>query len=242
MSYCRGLARAAAKQGASLHGLSRVETLARAGEVWVARANGHDVRAKALLLATNAYGSPMAGPFRAEFTPVSYCQFATAPMPEAARRAILAGGEGCWDTAMVMSSFRVDRAGRMIVGGIGNTDGPASAIHRSWARRKLRHLFPSIADLEFEYIWSGTIAMTGDHVPKIVAFGPRAYACFGYSGRGIGPGTVFGTQAAIALLEEKPEELPVAAVAGYSERFTGAKAAYYETGAALAHLVPPSVA
>lgn len=108
-----------------------------------------------------------------------------------------------------MSSFRIDSLGRLIVGGIGSCEAPGASIHRTWARRKLRKLFPAIGDLEFEHAWSGTIAVTADHLPKIVAFGPNAYACFGYSGRGSGPGTVFGTQAAIALLERRPEELAI---------------------------------
>ena len=83
----------------------------------------------------------------------------------------------------------------------------------------------------------GRIAMTADHIPKIIAFGPNAYACFGYSGRGIAPGTVFGTQAAAALLTGAVEELPIAPLAHYSEKFTSVKSAYYEFGASLAHAV-----
>jgi glycine/D-amino acid oxidase-like deaminating enzyme len=239
LSYCRGLARAAQKAGAYLYERSPVSAIMREGDLWVVTSNGHKVRAKSLLVATNAYHLGIETPFKPHFVPVSYCQFATAPMPERARERILAGGEGCWDTAMVMSSFRVDQSGRLIVGAIGNTDGPASRIHAAWARRKLRSLFPDLGDLPFEHAWRGRIAMTSDHVPKIISFGPNAYACFGYSGRGIGPGTVFGTQTAIALLEGSPEVLPVAAIPHYSERFTRLRAAYYEFGAALTHTVFP---
>jgi glycine/D-amino acid oxidase-like deaminating enzyme len=168
---------------------------------------------------------------------MSYCQFATEPMPDEARRDILPGGEGCWDTALVMSSFRVDQDGRLIVGGVGNSDGPGAAIHHAWARRMLRRLFPAIGDLKFEHAWRGRIAMTADHIPKIVAFGPNAYACFGYSGRGIAPGTVFGTQAATGLLTGTTEDLPIAPVEHYSEQFTALKSAYYELGASLAHTI-----
>lgn len=234
-AYCRGLAAAAIAKGATICERSPVTAIARSGEDWIVTANGHSVRARKLILATNAYQHGIETPFKPEYTAMHYCQFATAPIPESARRQILAGGEGCWDTALVMSSFRVDQAGRMIVGGVGNSDGPASGIHYAWGRKKLKALFPSIADLPIEHGWSGRIAMTADHVPKIVEFGPGAYACFGYSGRGIGPGTVFGTQAAIALLDGNEEALPVAPIKHYSERFTGIKAAYYEFGAALTH-------
>ena len=237
LAYCRGLAQAAQKKGAAIHDRSVVTSIVRPGDMWVVEANGHRVRARSLLLATNAYQLGIEAPFSPEFTAMSYCQFATEPMPEAARREILAGGEGCWDTALVMSSFRVDRAGRLILGGVGNSDGPGAAIHHGWARRMLRRLFPGIADLGVEHAWRGRIAMTADHIPKIVAFGPNAYACFGYSGRGIAPGTVFGTQAAVALLTGTAEDLPIAPIAHYSEQFTSVKSAYYEFGATLAHAV-----
>lgn len=234
-AYCQGLARAAQAKGAHIHASSPATSIERRGDTWLVTANGHTVRARALLLATNAYQAGVDLPYAPHYTPVSYCQFATEPMPDALRETILAGGEGCWDTALVMSSFRIDQAGRLILGGIGNTDGPGSAIHRQWARRKLRQLFPALGDLSFDFIWRGRIAMTDDHVPKIVAFGPNAYACFGYSGRGIGPGTVFGAEAAAALLEGSPERLPVHPLVQYAERFSGAKAAYYEFGAIATH-------
>ena len=237
LSYVRGLAWAAVGMGARVHERSPVTQLSRQGGQWILSSNGHSVRAERLLLATNAYHFGIVDPIQPEIVAVHYCQYATEPLPEPIRRDILSGGEGCWDTALVMSSFRVDQAGRLIVGGIGNGDGRGGAIHAAWARRKVAALYPMLRDQPFRYGWSGRIAMTTDHIPKIVAFGPDAYACFGYSGRGIGPGTVFGTQAALALLSGSAEHLPVAPVRNHSERWSETRSVWYETGACLAHSV-----
>lgn len=237
LSYARGLAQAAIRAGARLCEHTRVSRARREGSQWVVTANGHELRAKSLLLATNAYFEGIDLGFRPEIIAVSYFQLATAPMPETLRDSILAGGEGCWDTAMVMSSFRVDQAGRMILGGIGNLEGPGRPVHAAWARRKLAQVYPQLAHLPFEHDWRGRIAMTSDHIPKIVAFGPDAYACFGYSGRGICPGTVFGAQSAIALLEGRSDDLPVTPVPAHREGFVAARETYYETGAVLTHAV-----
>ena len=148
---------------------------------------------------------------------------------------ILPGGEGCWDTALVMSSIRRDRAGRVIIGGIGNGTGPGARVHAAWARRKLAALYPALRDIPLTHGWTGRIAMTGDHIPKIVAFGPDAYAIFGYSGRGIGPGTVFGTEAARALLSGSDTTLPLVPIRQHRETAPAVQAAYYETGATLTH-------
>ncbi|WP_206680577.1 hypothetical protein [Neoaquamicrobium sediminum] len=77
--------------------------------------------------------------------------------------------------------------------------------------------------------------MTSDHIPKIVRLGPSAYACFGYSGRGIGPGTVFGTRVAASLLDGCENGLPVAPVVNHRERLAAMRAVYYESGAVLVH-------
>lgn len=238
-AYCQGLARSAASAGAALHDHSPATHIARDGDEWIITANGHNVRARCLLMATNAYHLGLSGPYSPKFVPVCYSQFATIPMPAPARDRILAGGEGCWDTALIMSSFRTDQAGRMIVGGIGNLEGPGSAIHGDWARRKLRQLFPEIGDLPFEYAWHGRIAMTCDHIPKILNFGPNALAPFGYSGRGIGPGTVFGAATASALLSGDLSGLPVTPVRHYAPRFCTPRAAYYEAGATITHATTP---
>lgn len=242
LSYVRGLADAAVRAGARLFVRTPVQSLQRSGGegpggAWRLETQGGTVTAQAVLVATNAYHlAPLAG-FRPAYAAVSYCQFATRPLPESLRRRILPGGEGCWDTATVMSSFRMDRAGRLILGGIGNSDGPGGPVHAAWARRKLAVLFPDLADYPFDHAWQGRIAMTADHIPKIVSIGPDAYACFGFSGRGIGPGTVFGTSAARALLLQAPAELPIAPVTSHDERFQSLRSAWYETGACLIHAV-----
>ncbi len=237
LSYARGLARAAMSAGALLYERSRVASVRRRDQLWHLTVNGQAVRARNLLLATNAYFDGIDMGFRPEIVAVSYFQAATVPIPPALRAVILPGREGCWDTDLVMSSFRMDAAGRFIIGGIGNLEGPGRFIHMSWARRKLRQTFPELGDLPFEHDWRGRIAMTSDHIPKILRFGLSGLACFGYSGRGIGPGTTFGTLAAEALLSGDEAVLPVAAVDSHHERFALLREAYYETGAILTHAV-----
>ena len=79
--------------------------------------------------------------------------------------------------------------------------------------------------------------MTGDHLPKILRLGENAYSIFGYSGRGIGPATVFGKTAAEGLLGNSEESLPLRPIHSYSERFTSIKQIYYEFGATVIHSV-----
>jgi len=235
MGYVRGLARAAAEAGARVVERSPVRAIRAEGGGWRVEAPGGVVRAGALLLATNAYHRGAAGVAPPRAVPVHYVQVATAPLPPAARARILPGGEGCWDTALVMSSFRLDPAGRLVLGGMGDGTGPAGGIHLAWARRKIAALFPGLAMPEITHVWTGRIAMTGDHLPRIVRLGPLGLSIHGYSGRGIGPGTVFGAAAAQALLAGDEGALPLPPVDGHTEPAVGLRAAWVEAGAALTH-------
>lgn len=240
-AYCSGLARAAVGLGTRIYQQSPVTRVERKNGAWCVHANGHTVVAPRLLLATNAYHQLADGAYAPEHVVVSYSQFATAPLTQAQRSRILPGREGCWDTALVMSSIRTDEKGRLIVGGMGNVDGPAASIHVNWARRKLRRLYPDLGELSFEHQWQGKIAMTKDHIPKVVEFGPSAYAVFGYSGRGISSGTVIGAAAAKALLGAGPTVLPLPVIKKYSERFKKVMGAYYEFGVSLTHATRPGL-
>ena len=168
---------------------------------------------------------------------LSFFQVATRPLDDASTRAILPERQGCWDTALVMSSFRRDAAGRLILGAVGSLGHLGGFVHYAWARRKLRDLFPAIAHCDFEHAWYGRIAMTCDRIPRIVEIGPNAICVYGYNGRGISPGTAFGRAAAEYLLTSDPDVLPVTISTMPSALGRHLKTSGYETGAMLWHVI-----
>jgi glycine/D-amino acid oxidase-like deaminating enzyme len=207
----------------------------RADSEWIVRTAAGTVRAKALLLATNGYHTGAAEVTAPAYVPIDYFQMATKPIGHQLTATILPAREGCWDTATVMSSFRLDAAGRLIIGGVGSLNHRGARVHKAWAARKVATLFPALAGQPLEYAWCGRIAMTGDHLPKILRLGENAYSVFGYSGRGIGPGTVFGKAIAEVLLGDSEAQLPITPTDFHSERFAGIKQTFYEFGATVTH-------
>ncbi|GLQ15855.1 NAD(P)/FAD-dependent oxidoreductase [Maritalea porphyrae] len=235
LSYCQGLARAAIAQGAQLFERSPALCITRDEGQWQVRTKHGSATAPNLIVATNAYANDQLLGHQSRFTLVHYFQFATEPLTAAERKTVLPNLEGCWDTALVMSSFRYDRDGRLLVGSVGSLDHAASPTHEFWAKKKLAAIYPQLSHKKLDHAWHGRIAMTKDHLPKIVEFGPNAYSVFGYSGRGIGPGTVFGTSLAQVISTGDKSKLPIAPLAAYAEKLTGASSLYYETGSVLAH-------
>ncbi len=235
LSFATGLAEAARAAGANLYERSAAESVQFHDGHWKIQTLAGQIRSQRLVQATNAYAT--GGLAQNAYIPVHYFQLATDPLPDDLRAAILPGGEGCWDTAQIMSSFRLDKFGRLIIGGIGNLDGFGAGSHRHWARRKLARLYPQLAGVDMPHSWTGQIAMTEDYLPKVVDIGPKAISIYGFSGRGIGPGTLFGKCAVDWVIKDDDSAFPVPITPATRARFRTAKALYFEAGASVTHLL-----
>ncbi|WP_416915153.1 MAG: NAD(P)/FAD-dependent oxidoreductase [Roseicyclus sp.] len=210
MGYVRGLARAARAAGAGLSTGVRVTGLHKqAGGGWRVETDQGAVRARAVVLGTNAYTDRLWPGLNATFTTIHYFQFATVPLgPEADH--ILPGRQGVWDTAPVMTSIRRDARGRLIIGSMGRVIGSRErGLSRRWAERTLKRLYPGLGPVEFEEAWHGQIAMTPDHLPRIHVLDEGLYTPIGYNGRGIITGTIFGQAMADLLTGMDPADLPL---------------------------------
>ncbi|HTN62195.1 MAG TPA: FAD-binding oxidoreductase [Devosia sp.] len=238
LAYARGLADSALSQGAKIFTQSPVIDVVRQGAKWRVMGQNGSVTADWVIVATNAYTSSPFGAVRAELAHLPYFNIATAPLSEAMQARILPGREGAWDTKPVMTSFRLDRDGRLILGSVGALRGIANSVHRRWAQRTISRLFPYLGAVEFNAEWYGKIGMTNDHLPRFHKFAQNLIGFSGYNGRGIGPGTVFGRTLAdlIAGVVAEPD-LPLPLTPTASRPFGPLMESYYEQGAKIAHFL-----
>ncbi|WP_159014504.1 FAD-binding oxidoreductase [Acidisoma sp. S159] len=237
LAYARGLARAALSAGARIYTGSAVVSSRRTGGAWHIATPHGAVTAEWVIVATNAYTVGAWPAIRQEVVHLPYFNIATRPLNDNLRRTILPERQGVWDTKDVLSSYRFDNAGRLVIGSVGALRGAGTAIHRSWARRTLALLFPQLGPVEFEAEWYGMIGMTADLVPKFHRLDERVLSFSGYNGRGIAPGTVFGRALAehvTGRLAEADMPLPVTAPA--AQRFRRLRETYYEFGSQIAHI------
>ena len=241
LAFAKGLARAAVAAGARVFEQTPALSVGWENGKWEVATPEGTVFAKSLIQATNAYGRRDSWVHSPRMVAVSYFQAATVPLSEAQRGGILPGGEGCWDTAQVMSSWRLDQAGRLVIGGMGQLDHLASRAHANWVRRKMVRMFPALRGVAFDYLWHGRIGLSQIYLPQILRIGPGGLSCFGFSGRGIGPGTVFGQAMAQAILADSEQPLPVTPVDRQDFPWRRSKTVFYEAGATLTHLVKDRV-
>ena len=240
LAYARGLARAALAAGAEIYTDTPLLAAERKGDSWKLTMPGGSITAKSVILATNAYGKLIERtPWTAhteELTILPYFQFATEPLSDNIARGILPERQGCWDTGLVMTSFRMDQQNRLIFGSIGRLDALAKGTHRAFVKRSLRKLFPVIGDLRLEYWWDGRIGMTTNHLPQMHVMAPNVFSISGYNGRGIAPGTVFGRALADHVTGE-PNALPLAEKPVTPDPWRNLKSAFYHAGAQAKHFI-----
>lgn len=212
LGYTRGLARAAIAAGAVVHAASPVTAIARAGAWRLATPRGV-LRAASVLQCTNATppGLPSAAgrAVRDSTVPLVVYQVATEILPDAARRAVLAGGEAFSDTRHNLFAGRWTTEGRFVTGGMAALQ--AGALHRlpGALARRLAANFPALGEVRIASVWRGRAALTGDFLPRLMQPAPGWLAPVACNGRGIVLATVLGPALAAFLRSGDAASLPL---------------------------------
>jgi glycine/D-amino acid oxidase-like deaminating enzyme len=235
LSLTRGLARAALAAGAAVHADTRVTRLERPSARWRVRtATGATIDAERVVLATNGYTDDLWPRLRRTVIAANSFQIATRPLPDELRRSVLPGGPVASDTRRLLRYFRLDPAGRLVMGGRGRFREPRGAADFRHVERSIAQLFPRLAGVEIEFRWAGRVALTRDHLPHLHEPAPGVLACLGYNGRGVALATSMGRYIAeyIADPARHPLPLPVTPIEpiplhGMHRAYVSALAAWY---------------
>lgn len=208
-AYSSGLADAAARIGAAIHGDSPVVGLRRVGERWELTTAGGTVLADRVVAATNGYSGPLLPTMRDSVVPVYSAVTATEPLAPELLRTILPGGEVVYESSYGVYYFRVDAGSRLLMGGpspLRDTARPADYRHlQDYARR----LYPTLGDVAWTHSWNGQLAVSRGRQPRLDVMAPGLIAAFGYSGRGIAMATAFGRIAADWVTGASEQDLDV---------------------------------
>jgi glycine/D-amino acid oxidase-like deaminating enzyme len=211
LALARGMAKAAEGLGAVIHEQSRVTRYAREGAHWVIETDNGTLKARALILATNAYTgelSPGLAPRIARSViPVYAWQMSTQPIGDNLRAKILPGRQAVSDTRGDLRFFRYDARNRLITGGAVMGSHDVEARVRAKAAQSLAEAYPELGTPEMTHVWSGFIGMNWDRFPRVHRLGPDGWAWVACNGRGVALGTALGRELARAVTGVPEEEL-----------------------------------
>jgi glycine/D-amino acid oxidase-like deaminating enzyme len=164
-------------------------------------ANGHIVRARDVVVATNAAATEWR-PVRGHLTVFGSYVVLTEPVPDLLEEIGWTDGMGIYDARMFLHYFRTTNDGRVLMGSGSGPIGFGARIDERFthdaptaarAEEGLRRLLPALADVKVEAAWGGPIDVSADHVPFIGTVpSTRVHYALGYSGHGVGPSWLAG--------------------------------------------------
>lgn len=204
LNLCMGEARAAALRGAKIHERSPVIDIVRGSRPRVVTANG-SVSADAVVIAGNAYHALDGAP-RNVMLPVCSFITATEPLDDAIVARINPRNLAICDPNTVVSYYRLSADRRLLFGARLNYTGGDPAVIRRSHRRRIRRLYPELADVRIDFAWGGRIGVPYHRTPVMGRSEPNIFYSQGYAGHGVNV-----THLAGQLLAE--------AIAGSMERF-----------------------
>jgi len=193
LSYTRGLAHACLGLGVRVSENTRAERIEASGDQWRVSTNRSvSVRAERVLVCTNAYSNALwPGVDRSNIAANSF-QIATAPLSQRTHERILKDGVVASDSRRLLSYWRRDAQGRLLLGGRGTFRDPRSPDDFAHLERNLRRMYPELAEQPIEYRWFGRVAITKDFLPHIHEPARGVLVLVGCQGRGLALYTAMG--------------------------------------------------
>jgi glycine/D-amino acid oxidase-like deaminating enzyme len=193
LAYTRGLVRAAQAAGAIIHGESPATRLERRDGKWIVTTrSGAHVTADQVVMCTNAYGGELWPRLKQTVIAPNSYQIATVPLSYNVRKSILPFGQISSDARRLLAYFRLDDAGRLIVGGRGPLREPRSDADWAHLEAMLPRLFPQAQGTPIAFRWCGRVAITRDFLPHLHTPAPGLLIDIGCLGRGIALQTAMG--------------------------------------------------
>jgi glycine/D-amino acid oxidase-like deaminating enzyme len=202
MKLVRVFKAAAERAGARIYESTMIDSIEEGEQHILKTRDGHTIRAKSLVLASNVFTSNL-GYFRNAVLPLR--EYVAVTRPLSAQELDAVG----WrlrapfnDDRMQVFYLGLTQDGRIHIGGgapryffdngTGRGDVMSSQVAR--LRRELTRIYPSLSGVEFEASWDGVIDWSLDASPAVGATGlhRNIFYGLGYSGHGVNLTSVFG--------------------------------------------------
>jgi glycine/D-amino acid oxidase-like deaminating enzyme len=215
--YVAGLARTAAKAGATIFERTRVQRIerdSRQGEAgWkltTSRGPGssREIWAHEVFVATSGYTGQATPALQKKIIPIGSFIITTEILPEKLARELSPRNRMIYDSKNYLYYYRLTPDGRMLFGGraafFPEND---QTIRRSAEilRRGMISVYPQLADARVEYVWGGTLDFAFDIMPHAGQLDGMYYA-LGYAGHGVAMDTYQGQKIAELMASDRAED------------------------------------
>jgi len=180
-----GLGKAACALGVCVFEMSTVTTIEHnPGSVSIVRTANASVRASNIVLACNGYLDGLEPAVQKRVMPINNFIIATEPLGTRADQ-LLPANNAVFDSRFVVNYFRLSADKRLLFGG-GETYGyrfPNDIA--ALVRKPMLTVFPQLHNVNIDYAWGGTLAITRSRLPYVCSVKPNIFTASGYSGHGV---------------------------------------------------------
>lgn len=197
LNYALGLGRAAQAAGVRIYENSHVHHIAEGQPATVQTDKGR-VIADSVIVAANGYLGGLSRKVAARVMPINNFIVATKPLGAETAR-VLTKDIAVADSKFVVNYFRLSADGRLLFGGGESYGYRFPSDIAAVVRKPMSRIYPHLADVEIDYAWGGTLAITMKRMPYLVRVAPNILSASGYSGHGVGTATHAGQLMAMAL-------------------------------------------
>ena len=198
LKYALGLGRAALAAGVRIFEHSPVLRMTHGTKPVLHTGHG-TVRCDFAVLAGNALVKGIAPELDRKIMPVGTYIAATVPLGAERAQALIRNDMAVADCNWALDYFRLSSDHRLLFGGrasYSNFQPP----NLGWVMtRRMRKVFPQLADIGFDHVWGGTIDISFNRAPHWGRIGANVYFAQGFSGHGVAATNLAGRIIAEAI-------------------------------------------
>ena len=198
LNYALGLGKAAKNAGANIYETTRAISI-EYGKMVEIHTGKYAITADQAVFACNGYLGDLEPKIAKRVMPINNFIVATKPLSQSLATSLIRDDVAVADSKFVVNYFRLSEDRRMLFGGGESYGYRFPADIKKFVTRPMLSIFPQLKNVELEYGWGGTLAITMNRLPHYTNLFPNVRSISGYSGHGVGMATLAGKLTADAI-------------------------------------------
>ena len=201
LAYACGLADNLQNAGIPVWPHFPVTAIKRESSHWLVKSGGIEIKADQVVLACGGYQQILKAPPARAIMPISTYIMVTEPLPEKLPK-LLAAPWAVYDTRFAFDYYRPLPEQRLLWGGRITVRDPDTTTIEQRLRHDMARVFPELADVKADFVWSGLMGYPRHQMPMIGQSEPGLWHLTGFGGEGVAPTTAVGELLAAAISED----------------------------------------